>query len=56
MTHTKPIRNSFTPKSKAIDEGSIPSWKIEESAEEKLNEFQIQTSNPFQSLFARKLR
>ena len=29
---------------------------MEESAEEKLNEFQIQTSNPFQSLFARKLR
>ena len=56
MTHTKPIRNSFTPKSKAIDEGSIPSWKIEESAEEKFNEFQIQKSSPFQSLFARKLR
>ena len=56
MSHAKPIRNSFTTKSKATDEGSIHSGKIEESAEEKLNEFQILRTSPFQSLFTRKLR
>ena len=57
ITHTKPDRNAVNSKTIKIDRGNqIHSGKIEKSAEEKLNEFQILKSSPLDSLFSRKLR
>ena len=54
MTHTKP-RKSDNPKSTRIYDFSKSNNTIENSAEEKFNEFLMLRNNPFKSLLARKL-
>ena len=53
MPNTEPIRNSIISKSLQFDEGSA---KVEESPEEKFNQYRKMRSDPFKSLFDRKLR
>ena len=56
IPNTEPIRNSVFSKSIKIDEGSINSSKVEESPEEKFNEYKSMRGDPFKRIFKRKLR